>query len=105
MSTWVARTVMSLAHIKAKVVGIAIGYAKTVVTATYGWVTAALEWHRRKLLTDAAYPLALMAIGKAVIRISVPKAALAAALIALLAELLGGLQRPRWMDDHDEWDT
>jgi hypothetical protein len=40
---------------------------------------AALEGHRRKLVTDPTYPLALVAIGKAVIRISIPKAAIAAA--------------------------
>ena len=104
MSTWVSSAVTSIVQVKSKVTGTTMGYIKAVVKTAYRWVTAALEWHRNRLLTDAAYPLALLAIGKAVIRISVPKAALAAALIALLAELLGGLQRPRWMDDQDEWD-
>lgn len=104
MSTWISKTTTSLVQVKSKVTGTAIGYTKAVVKSAYRWVAAALEWHRNRLLTDAAYPLALLAIGKAVIRISVPKAALAAALIALLAELLGGLQRPRWIDDQDDWD-
>lgn len=104
MSSRISASIKSLAQFKVKVVSAAAGMATSVVTHVRTWVMTALEWHRTKLVTDPAYPLALLAIGKAVIRISIPKAAIAAALIAVLAELLGELQRPRWIDDENDWD-
>jgi len=104
MSSRISASIKALAQVKVRIVSTVFDTAKSVVTHTHRWVMAALEWHRRKLVTDPTYPLALLAIGKAVIRISIPKAAIAAALIAVLAEVLGDLQRPRWMDDEEDWE-
>jgi hypothetical protein len=61
------------------------------------------RWHQRLLRTNPGYPIALLTIGKSIVRIATPSSAIAAAGIALLAALLdiGNHEaEPTW-DDYD----
>ena len=57
--------------------------------------------HRRMMLTNPVYPIALLSIGKSLIRLVTHSTAIAAAAIALLAAILQEEQHgPDW-----HWDT
>ncbi len=60
-------------------------------------------WHRRLMATNPAYPLAILAIGKSLIRLATPSSVIAAAAVALLAALLDVRNQEQWLDwdDHD----
>ena len=52
-------------------------------------------WHRRLMITNPAYPLVILSIGKSLIRLATPSGAIAAAAVALLAALLDAADHPR----------
>ena len=61
------------------------------------------SWHKRLMVTSTAYPVALLTIGKTLIRAVTPSAAIAVAAVALLAALLDtGLHQPEpdWDEDY-----
>lgn len=58
------------------------------------------EWHQRLMLTNPAYPIAVLSIGKTLIRVITPSGAIAAAAIALLAAVLD----VRNQDPDEGWD-
>jgi len=74
--------------------------ARSVLDAFADGFTALYRWHRRLMMTNPAYPVAILSVGKAIIRLTTPNSAVAAAAVALLAALLND-------DDPDlgwEWD-
>jgi len=74
--------------------------AKSVLDALTDGFTALYRWHRRLMMTNPAYPVAILSVGKVIIRLATPSSAVAAAAVALLAALLNG-------DDPDQdygWD-
>lgn len=102
MRRWLGASVSTvMATPRAAMVACAKALAATT-RLVRGWVQTALEWHRRRMVTDPAYPAALLAIGKTVLRIAIPSAPVAVALTTVLAELLMGPRHP-WLDD-DPWD-
>ena len=46
------------------------------------------KWHQRLMMTNPAYPIAVLSIGKTLIRLITPSAAIASAAIALLSAVL-----------------
>jgi len=62
--------------------------AKSVLNAIKDGFTALYRWHRRRMMTNPAYPVAILSVGKAIIRLTTPNGAVAAAAVALLAALL-----------------
>jgi hypothetical protein len=56
-------------------------------------------WHQRLMRTHPDYPIALLTIGKSIVRIVTPSSAVAAATIALVAAILHLQQQ----DPDDEW--
>jgi hypothetical protein len=48
--------------------------AQSAFKLVRSWVESGWRWHRRRMITDPTYPVALLAIGKAVVRIAVPSA-------------------------------
>lgn len=52
-------------------------------------------WHRRLMLTNPAYPVVILSIGKSLIRLATPSGAIAAAAVALLAALLDASESTR----------
>ena len=74
--------------------------AKNVLDAIKDGFTSLYKWHRRLMMTNPAYPVAILSIGKAIIRLATPNGAVAAAAVALLAALLNDDDpTPDW-----EWD-
>ena len=74
--------------------------AKSVLNAITDGFKALYRWHQRRMMTNPAYPVAILSVGKAIIRLTAPSSAVAAAAVALLAALLND-------DDPDlgwEWD-
>ena len=59
--------------------------ATQVVVDGFTWL---YRWHQRLLRTNPGYPIALLTIGKAMVRVATPSSAVAAAAVALLAALL-----------------
>lgn len=60
-------------------------------------------WHRRLMITNPAYPVVILSIGKSLIRLATPSGAIAAAAVALLAALLDVADHPRewgWNDEN-----
>ena len=62
--------------------------ARNVLGTIRDGLTALYQWHRRLMMTNPAYPVAILSVGKAIIRITAPSSAVAAAAVALLAALL-----------------
>lgn len=61
-------------------------------------------WHRRLMITNPAYPLVILSIGKSLIRLATPSGAIAAAAVTLLAALLDVADHPReWEWSGDEY--
>lgn len=52
-------------------------------------------WHRRLMITNPAYPVVILSIGKSLIRLATPSGAIAAAAVALLAALLDAAEPTR----------
>lgn len=75
----------------------ALGFVKEAVHAAFAW-------HRRRLMIDPSYPVAITAIAKAVVSIAIPRAAVAGALIALVIELLGASPFRGFSEPEDGWD-
>jgi hypothetical protein len=72
----------------------------SVVSSIWDGLRDLYAWHRRLMATNAAYPLALLAIGKSIIRLATPSSAIAAAAVALLAALLD----LRNQEEGPDWD-
>ena len=64
--------------------------ARSVLDAFADGFTALYRWHRRLMMTNPAYPIAILSVGKVIIRLVSPSSAVAAAAVALLAALLNG---------------
>jgi len=62
--------------------------ARSVLDAIRDGLQALYRWHRRLMMTNPAYPVAVLSIGKAIVRLATPNGAVAAAAVALLAALL-----------------
>ena len=62
--------------------------ARSVLDAIRDGLTALYRWHQRLMVTNPAYPVAILSVGKAIIRLTAPNGAVAAAAVALLAALL-----------------
>ena len=91
----------ALTHVT-KIYEIAVDQAKNAVDFVVNGFKLILDWHKRQLVDNPMYPVTVLSIGKSVIRIAVPSATIAAAVIALLAAVLGDLpynQRWDWGDD------
>ena len=91
----------ALTHVT-KIYEIAVDQAKNAVDFVVNGFKLILDWHKRQLVDNPMYPVTVLSIGKSVIRIAVPSATIAAAVIALLAAVLGDLpynQRWDWDDD------
>jgi len=91
----------ALSHVT-KTYEIAVDQVKKSVDFIVNGFKLILDWHKRQMITNPAYPVTVLSIGKSVIRIAVPSATIAAAVIALLAAVLGDLpytQRWEWDDD------
>lgn len=101
MKRWVLAGAAVGHALRLGVVEAIVDLAKAAVEIVENWISSAWEWHRRRMVTDPSYPIALLAIGKAVVRIVVPQAALATALIAVIAEILGGFNSS-WPDRYDD---
>lgn len=75
----------------------AVRAVQAVVDGTKGLY----RWHQRLLRTNPGYPIALLTIGKSIVRVTTPSSAIAAAALALLAALLdiGNHEAgPQWAD-------
>lgn len=101
MRRWIVAGVAVAHALRLGVVEAIVDSGKAAVETVRDWISSAWEWHRRRMITDPSYPIALLAIGKAVVRIVVPQAAVASALIAVIAEILGGFNSS-WPDRYDE---
>ena len=91
----------ALSHVT-KTYEIAVNQAKSAMDFIVNGFKSILDWHKRQMITNPAYPVTVLSIGKSVIRIAVPSATIAAAVIALLAAVLGDLpytQRWDWDDE------
>ena len=91
----------ALTHVT-KIYEIALDQAKNAVDFVVNGFKLILEWHKRQMIANPMYPVTVLSIAKSVIRIAVPSASIAAAVIALLAAVLGDLpytQRWDWDDD------
>ena len=84
--------------------GVAEG-VRTAISAVRHLLDAVLEWHRVKMLTDPSYPKTLLAISKAVVSLVVPRAVIAAAIIAMLVDLLDVGPIGRGDDWDEDWDA
>ena len=85
-----------------KIYEIALNQAKSALDFVVNGFKLILDWHKRQMIANPIYPVTVLSIGKSVIRIAVPSATIAAAVIALLAAVLGELpytQRWDWDDD------
>lgn len=81
---------------------IVLNAAQSALEAVRVAVVELHSWHKRLMVTNPAYPMTLLTIGKALIRTVTPSAAVAAAAIALLAALLDtGNHRPDYDWDED----
>ena len=101
MKRWILIAFAVGRDLKIGIVEAVVDFAKTTVERLQSGVDAVLEWHRRRMVTDPRYPAALLTIGKAIVGLVVPRATVAAALIALLAEILSG---PHWYSGgSDQW--
>lgn len=81
---------------------IAVSQANNAVDFIVNGFKSILGWHKRQMITNPVYPVTVLSIGKSLIRIAVPSATIAAAVIALLAAVLGDLpytQRWDWEDE------
>jgi len=81
---------------------IAVSQAKSALDFVISGFKSILDWHKRQMSINPIYPITVLNVGKSVIRIAVPSATVAAAVIALLAAVLGDLpytQRWEWDDD------
>jgi len=91
----------AMSHVT-KTYEIALEQAKNAVDFVVNGFKLILDWHKRQMIANPIYPVTVLSIGKSVIRIAVPSATIAAAVIALLAAVLGDLpynQRWDWGDD------
>lgn len=91
----------ALTHVT-KIYEIAVNQARNAVDFIVNGFKLILDWHKRQMITNPVYPITVLSIGKSVIRIAVPSATIAAAVIALLAAVLGDLpytQRWDWDDN------
>jgi len=91
----------ALTHVT-KIYEIALGQAKNAVDFVVNGFKLILDWHKRQMIANPIYPVTVLSIGKSLVRIAVPSASIAAAVIALLAAVLGDLpynQRWDWDDD------
>lgn len=91
----------ALSHVT-KIYEIAVDQAKNAMDFLVNGFKSILYWHKRQMIANPIYPVTVLSIGKSVIRIAVPSASIAAAVIALLAAVLGDLpynQRWDWDDD------
>lgn len=83
---------------------IAVNQARNAVDFIVNGFKLILDWHKRQMIANPAYPVTVLSIGKSVIRIAVPSATIAAAVIALLAAVLGDLPyTQRWDWDEDQY--
>lgn len=83
---------------------IAVRNAKNTVDLIVKGFKSTLDWHKRQMITNPIYPITVLSIGKSLIRIAVPSASVAAAIIALLAAVLGDLPyTQRWDWDEDQY--
>ena len=93
----------ALTHVT-KTYEIAVSQAKNAVDFIVNGFKSILDWHKRQMTTNPAYPVTVLSIGKSLIRIAVPSATIAAAVIALLAAVLGDLPyNQRWDWDEDQY--
>jgi len=77
---------------------------KTASNALIRAYQSVLEWHKRQMITNPMYPITLLDIGKSLIRIIVPSAAISAAATSLLAALLGDRTfRSQWDWEGDQY--
>jgi hypothetical protein len=102
MKRWIVAGVAVGHAFRLGVVEAVADLAKTTIHAVRSWVAGAWRWHQRRMISDPAYPVALLAIAKAFVRISVPQAGIAAALVALMAEFL--TESPWLGSEADDWD-
>lgn len=58
------------------------------IQAVVDGLTWLYRWHQRLLRTNPGYAVALLTVGKSILRVATPSSAIAAAAIALLAALL-----------------
>ena len=101
MKRWVVAG-LAIAHAARRgIVEAVMDLAGEAISKVRSWIANAWNWHRQRLLTDPTYPVALLTIGKVIVRLTVPRAGLAAALVALLAEWLIGSQ---WLEEPDDWE-
>lgn len=85
-----------------KIYEIAVDQVNNAVDFIVNGFKSILDWHKRQMITNPAYPVTVLSIGKSLVRIAVPSATVAAAVIALLAAVLGDLpytQRWDWDDE------
>ena len=91
----------ALTHVT-RIYEITVSQAKNAVDFVVNGFKLILDWHKRQMITNPAYPVTVLSVGKSLIRIAVPSATIAAAVIALLAAVLGDLpynQRWDWEDE------
>ena len=91
----------ALSHIT-KTYEIAVSQVNNAVDFIINGFKSILDWHKRQMITNPSYAITVLNVGKSVIRLAVPSATVAAAVIALLAAVLGDLpytQRWDWDDD------
>lgn len=81
-----------------------VNQAKNAVDIIASGFESIINWHKRQMSTNPIYPITVLNIGKSLIRIAVPSATIAAAIIALLAAVLGDLPyTQRWDWDEDQY--
>lgn len=99
MKRWIVAGIAVSHALRLGVVEAAVDMTKAALETARAWAKGAWKWHQCRMMTDPTYPVALLGITRALVRISVPQAALAATLVALAAELLGGVGLRSWSDD------
>ena len=93
----------ALTHVT-KTYEIAVDQAKSAVDLVVNGFKLMRDWHKRQMVANPAYPVTVLSIGKSLIRIAVPSATIAAAVIALLAAVLGDLPyAQRWDWDEEQY--
>ena len=95
---------LSIINIGREVLEAVIGAMDLVVEMIKDCMRRAIEWHWRRMVVDPSYAKTLLIIGKALVSIFVPRALVAAAVIALLADLLGTYSLEyEQSDDYADW--
>lgn len=81
-----------------------VSHVKNTVDFIVNGFKSLLDWHTRQMSTNPIYPITVLNIGKSLVRLVVPSATIATAVIALLAAVLGDLPYAnRWDWDDDQY--